>query len=227
MFVSILFCALLISPTLHAEPLEIELKFKLPDQQAEQFKQSLALHASAQQVSMQETYFMGHELHPIQTKSGYKKMGQYLRLRETKKGSFITLKKRSEHEVIELETKIEDAKTMASILKVLGYGEQENQQVHLKKQRTKYLIPFENHQIEVVFDTFSEPAHLQKMGEFIEIELKSEVSSYQEGILVLKRFLLTHGITHIDKYPPYIELAINEQYAEQVRHIELAQDLGK
>jgi len=201
------------------EPQEIELKFKLSPQHSEKFKQSVAQKAS-QPITMRETYFMGPELQPTQT-NGYKKMKQYLRLRQTNKGSFITLKKRSVNSLIEYETKIEDPIMMTRILQTLGYGTTETACVHFNKQRTKYNVTFENHQIEVVFDTFSEPVHMKEMGEFIETELKSAAPSYKDGMAILKRFLLSQGITTIDVYPPYIELAINQQYVDHIQHMTL------
>jgi len=218
-FLFLILCTTPVITMAAAQPQEIELKFKLSSEQLQAFKQKVMTKAS-QPVTMDETYFMGPELQPAHIK-GYKKMSQYLRLRQTNKGSFITLKKRTDNAVVEYETKIDDPKMMANILHTLGYGANESACVHLNKQRTKYNVTFENHVIEVVFDTFSEPAHMKDMGEFIETELKSVVPSYQEGMAILKRFLLWQGITKIDVYPPYIELAINQQYADHIQHMEL------
>lgn len=218
-FLFLTLCSTSFIATAPAEPQEIELKFKLSPQHSEKFKQNIAQKAS-QPVTMDETYFMGPELQPTHIK-GYKKMSQYLRIRRTDKGCFITLKKRADNSVVEYETGIADPMMMTNILRTLGYGTDESDCVHLNKQRTKYNVTFEGHVIEVVFDTFSEPAHMKDMGEFIEVELKSAAPSYEDGIAVLKKFLLSQGITKIDVYPPYVELAINQQYADHIRHIEL------
>jgi len=215
----LLLCSMPMFAKVTDEPQEIELKFKLPSPSLGEFKQAVLPKTSAP-VTMRETYFMGPELQPA-CKNGYKNMPHYLRLRETNKGSFLTLKKRSLDGVVEYETKIDAPAMMVSILHTLGYGTDESDVVRLNKQRTKCNVSFEGHQIEVVFDTFTEPAHMKDMGEFTEIELKSAVPSYQEGMIVLKRFLRAQGITEIDVYPPYVELAINGQCAEQVQHLDL------
>jgi len=206
------------------EPLEIELKFKISEPLLQKFKQQLG--NPSQQVHMSEIYLLGKDIQPMY-KDGYNKMPQYLRLRTTNKGSFVTLKKRTEQSVTEYETALEDMGMMDSIFKSLGYGATEQDRVRLEKQRTKYNVKFGNDDIEVVFDTFSSPEHMQKMGEFVETELKSKALSYEDGIERLKRFLLSHGITHIDKYPPYIEQAINQNAGNRKEQINLAESQNK
>lgn len=194
---------------------EIELKFKLSYDQSAQFKQRITFQPVAP-IIMDELYVMGSEIQPTDV-NGYKKMGQYLRIRKTPKGSFITLKKRSNGTVVEYETKIEDSVKMFMILQTLGYGAKPEHCVHLIKQREKYNVCFIEYEIEVVFDIFSIPSHMQEMGQFIEIELKSKVSSYEQGIMILKEFLIYHGISQINIYPPYIELAINKEYSKHIK----------
>lgn len=201
------------------ESLEIELKFKLPAQSSEVFKQLLGI--PAQQVHMSEVYLFGKDIQPTQKEDGYKKMPQYLRLRKTNKGSFVTLKQRTEQSVTEYETSLKDLAMMNNILQALGYGTTQQDRVHLEKQRTKYNVTFGNDKIEVVFDNFVAPAHMQQMGEFVEAELKSSAPSYQHGMETLKRFLVAHGITHVETYPPYIELAINPDAGDKKEEIDL------
>lgn len=212
--------SLLAIATVYAnEPHEIELKFKVPSEQSTQFKQLITSHTVAP-VIMDELYVMGSEIQPTDI-DGYKKMGQYLRIRKTPKGSFITLKKRANGTVVEYETKIEDSAMMRQILQTLGYGSSPEYCVHLIKQREKYMVRFKEYDIEVVFDTFNTPAHMQAMGQFIETELKSIVSSYDQGVRILQDFLRCNGITQIAIYPPYVELALNTEYAKHIRHMNL------
>ncbi len=115
----------------HNEPKEIELKFKLPQEELDLFKNKLNA-GSINAIEMNETYLLGHDIHFIE-QNGYKQMPSYLRLRKTNKGSFITLKKRNKEEVIEYETQLNDTHMMLNILNNLGYGTQKENIIRLKK----------------------------------------------------------------------------------------------
>ncbi len=212
------FCMDLNEPNNSNEPQEIELKFKILPGQSATLQKILEANEPTT-VEMSETYFMGPSCIPKIELDGYKKMSNYLRLRKTPKGSFITLKKRSAGAVIEHEVKIENTETMDAILQNLGYGTTSSEKIKLKKRRIKYDILHGGSKIEMVFDTFSEPEHMKLMGTFIEVELKSPAKSYLDGIRFLKSFLVSCGVTTIQKYPPYIELAINEHNYQD--HVEI------
>lgn len=196
---------------------EIELKFKVENaEQFQEFKKSFEF-GKWTYLQMEETYLFGHTIQPIITESGYKKMGQYLRLRKDSEGNHITLKKRTNSGVIEQEADISDISILKGIFSALGYDDS----VELKKNRKRYTVGYKKHSIEVVFDSFDEPAVLENLGEFIEVELKSNVKSVEKGINVLKSFLKERGLTTIKKYPPYIELTLNREYQDQIEIVDL------
>lgn len=199
-----------------SEKLEIELKFKPSSKEIALLKKSLG---KCNEVLMKEKYLFGEKI-VFSESEQYKTMKQYLRVRSTDTKKTITLKKRSESGVVELETTVGDAEAMYSILKVLGYGETEEQVVYLEKVRKIYTVLFDGVTIEIVFDTFEQPLHMKEMGEFVEVEIKSEGFSHEEGISILKRYLLKYGLKEIDQYPPYIELALNpNNYAHKIKKI--------
>lgn len=206
------------------ESTEIEYKFKVSEEQSDilnEFKKAMFEQENVHYSTMEETYLFGPHTLPqyaqIANKLPWLTVSNYLRLRsQPNKKTIITCKSKTITDCTarqEYETILEDEDTMINIYKVLGYGLTEKDKVTVSKHRTKCTRFFKGHQIEIVFDKFTEPEQLSNLGEFCEVELKSKPESIEHGKKILHEFLGFYGFSQIKQYPPYIELAINKPQA--------------
>ena len=137
---------------------------------------------------------------------GYKETLQFLRLRITDKDHFICYKKRHidlenrTASVDECQTKVEDGHKLLELLNCLGYT---NQTLVQKKQQF-YMI---DDTFELVIDD------IKNLGEFIEIELKKEVTDVKTGIQMIYDLLKKIGITEFKSFDRgYLCMTLNPDY---------------
>lgn len=109
-----------------------------------------------------------------------------LRIRESSKGNSICLKKTIDlHDAHtyreEYETSIGNVQTLSNILFELDH----QKELTINKTRTVYLIDG----LEIAFDVVTE------LGLFIEIEVKKEITSKEEAIALIEKFLKKYEVT--------------------------------
>ncbi len=77
------------------------------------------------------------------------------------------------------------------------------------------------YKLKIKVDGFYKPSHMNNMrhpyiwGSFLTVTLKSAIEPYNEGIEIIKSYLREQGITEIELYPPYIEIALNPELPVQ------------
>ena len=86
--------------------------------------------------------------------------------------------------------------------------------------------------LEIAVDHFFKPPHMHDLtpsclgfGSFVTVRLTSQIESYNKGIEIIKSYLREQGITELECYPPYIEIALNpELYLEKIKTISLEEN---
>ncbi len=180
-------------------------------------------------------FFSGFQ--PEVDKEGYQKMNEYLRLRKgperdqytQERLSKLTSKKSTQNGMIECETEVSDPQAMRKMLTQLGVDKENS--LEMSMRRSLYFDKY-NYQLKIAVDHFFTPPHMHKMsypyfwGSFVTVTLKSAKETYNEGIEIIKSYLREHGISEIELYPPYIEIALNpELHVQAVKKVSLDENV--
>jgi len=191
----------------HAVNREIEIKFKLTDVKLAEFKQWLAHHAAYEGRQEQAEVYVDN---PKQTfffmsPKGYKDALHALRVRRTDQGDWVCFKYSNidaSGKILsksECESKVDDSKAMLELFEKLGYTDK----IDVKKVRNIYRYK----DIEIVIDD------VEKLGTFLEVELKRTCANDAEGIAYLQQFLKSVGITSFTQFDrSYIHMHLNPGY---------------
>ncbi|MFH1461861.1 MAG: class IV adenylate cyclase [bacterium] len=136
---------------------------------------------------------------------GYKEALNFLRVRNSDNGNFVTFKNREIDEnsktiaVSEVETKIEDINCVLDIFRNLDFSEI----VEIQKQRSIYMYDI----FEFSFD------NVQGLEDFFEIELKNYNGDVKNGIQKIYDLLKLIGINTFIQYDRgYITMILNPDY---------------
>jgi len=189
---------------------EIEIKFTLSDTQFVQLKQWLEANAQyVREEKQEELYFNNPE--PSQTfyfksKHGYIDALKALRVRKTNKGDTVCYKysniDKNTGKILyknECETKVPDGKVFVEIFENMGFTDK----IQVKKTRNIYT----SGDFEIVID------NVEKLGTFVEVELKREYADAQAGIAAINNFIKSMGITSYMQFNrSYIHMFTNPGY---------------
>lgn len=186
---------------------EVEIKIKINAEQEQLLKDWLNENAKNLGNFNITDYYLNNPRNSFYTKSkkGYVEALNFLRVRVLDKNNFITFKKRNMDEnnhtisVEEVETKIDDANKALEIFKNLNLLEI----TQIQKQRLIYM-----HDIfEFSFDK------VERLGDFVEIELKNYNASVEAGIQKIYDLLRKIGINQFVEYDRgYITIFLNPDH---------------
>lgn len=186
---------------------EVEIKIKIDTKEQELFKKWLALNAKSYGILKITDYYLDNSKSSFysDSKKGYKEALNFLRVRATDKGSFITFKKRDVDQdgetlcVNEVETGVADENKTIEIFKLLNF----TAVTKIKKQRSVYVYDI----FEIVFD------EVEELGNFVEIELKNYSGEVKPGIQKIYDLLKSIGINKFIQYDyGYITIYLNSKY---------------
>ena len=186
---------------------EIEYKIQITGTQMKALRKWLSDKAKFVKNKHQIDYYLEHPKIPFTfiNEKGFKDAVDYFRGRVDDSGDSICLKHFHKDNAgnythcDEYETGIESSQELLSLLKFLGYIES----VVIDKKRDVY----DYHEFEIGVDC------VKGLGNFVEIELKKDVSEVRQGHKLIEKFLLEVGITEFKKQVRgYVSMMWNKDY---------------
>jgi len=187
---------------------EIEIKFTLTDAKVAEFRQWLAKNAKYVGQQNQEEHYVNNPAKSFffTAKQGYVDALKALRVRKTDQGDWVCYKYSNVDPVTgkilyksECESKVENGDAFIEMFQNLGFTET----ILVKKRRTIYMTG----DFEIVIDD------VEKLGTFIEVELKRECADAQDGIAAINQFLKTMGVNEYNQFHrSYIHMFLNPGY---------------
>lgn len=174
---------------------EIEIKIEINNNLLPKIEKWLGKNSVSAGTTNQTDYYLNNPQNSFFYTSDWrgKDTNKYLRIRKTNKKNFFCLKeiKRTEKgEPLycnEREIEIDNPEEMLGLMKAIGFSDI----TILKKKREIFVYDI----FEIAIDT------VDKLGLFLEIELKEEVASYQAGYKLIYDLLRKMGITRFYKQP--------------------------
>ena len=154
--------------------IEVELKFKLPLETKASLFQFLEKNAKLSRKSFQKDSYFAPSHRDFLAK---RPINEWLRIRESNKGNSINYKNRKEQDGKQLdycdeyETLLEKPDQIEKILLALNI----NPLIVVNKKRTSFL--YQN--VEISID------EVEELGNFVELEMKGEYSSFEEALAYL------------------------------------------
>lgn len=168
---------------------EVEIKIQINQPTKEKVLCWLKKHGLYQGEHHQVDYYLNKPESPFffMAPQGYKTANDYLRIRFTKKGDFLCFKRLHQDKTTgnplycdEYEVLVADGKKTLELLKAVGYTDL----TIMDKKRTIYR-----------YDTFEIALdQVEKLGHFMEVELKEEVFCPQKGMEKICKQLKIMGI---------------------------------
>lgn len=186
---------------------EIEYKIQITNKQLLILKKWLLKNSKSRKQKHQIDYYLEHPQTPFSfiNKKGFKDAIDYLRVRVDSSGDSVCLKHfhKGDHgnytHCDEYEVRVENGKELLSLFKFLGYKES----VVVDKRREVY----DYQDFEIGIDS------VRDLGNFVEIELKKDVSDVKAGHKLIEEFLLTLGIKEYRKQVRgYVSMMWNKNY---------------
>ena len=193
---------------------EVEIKIKIDAEQEELLKNWLSENAKFMGDFKITDYYLNNPKSSFYTvsKKGYKEALNFLRVRVQDKANFITFKNREVDDngntvsVNEVETKIDSANAALQIFNQLGYSKI----IKIEKNRSIYMHDISEEPFNIFEFSFDK---INKLGSFLEIELKNYQGDVQEGIQKIYDLLKTIGINKFIQYDfGYITIFLNPTY---------------
>lgn len=187
---------------------EVEIKIKITEEETNLVKHWLKEYAKFIGFYSMTDYYFNNPKNSFYSKSldGHKEIFNFLRVRITNRDSFICVKNREIDKygntlsVDEVETKVEDGNKAIEICQNSGFSEI----TEIKKERNVFLY---NNLFEFAFDK------VDKLGDFLEIELKNYTGSVDDGKELIYNLLKKIGLTKFIEFDRgYLTIFVNPNY---------------
>ncbi|MBL8015579.1 MAG: class IV adenylate cyclase [Candidatus Doudnabacteria bacterium] len=188
--------------------IEIELKIKIDAASAEKLTKWLKQNAEAKGEKHQLEYYLDNpdKTFFFQSELGYKDAANYFRVRFSDKGDSVCLKifevdpkSTKSKNLDEIEFTVSDGEESLKLFKTLGFTDL------TKVEKTRKSYAYKNFEIEL--DT------VEGLGNFVEIEIKENDITVEEGKAKIRELLKQIGITRFQNCSRgYVSMLWNPDY---------------